>query len=168
VKELRAARQRIAKSYSAEDALMLGNYDISAPTLGRALNRDEKLSGGQELVARFQQANPSVMREAVGLPPAGVSGGDVAMGLMLAAQGDGRKALASGLPLLRGPVRSLILSDAYQKAFAKVPKTPVDATPDKLAAAVRLLSQAAGGSEEATQFFAPAASMAPSPILSRP
>lgn len=126
VNALRAARTKIAKSYEVEKALNLGNGDISAPVLGRALDRGAPLSGELETIAKFQQAFPSYMREGAKIPTPGVSKSEAVVSAMLAAgggMGAGPAGVALGaLPMLSGPVRSMVLSPTYQKLMAKIPE----------------------------------------------
>ena len=123
LKDLRAARQAIAKSYDVERALNVGDGNVSALVLGRLLDKGKPLSGELLTTARFAQAFPQVAREGAMIPSAGVSGTDPAMAAILASSGYGLAGpaglLAGGLPLVRGPARKLALSDFYQEHMAQ-------------------------------------------------
>jgi hypothetical protein len=116
VDQLRQARQQIAKTYTAENALNLGSTNIDARALGRALDKGAPLSGNLKDIALFAEANPAFVREASGVTTPGVS--------MLDAYGSAAgmatgHPITGGLPLLRGPARALLLSKPYQNLFAK-------------------------------------------------
>lgn len=118
VNELRQARRDIAKTHDVERALNLGTGDVSAPTIGRALDAGRPLSGGLNTIGRFQQAFPSYMREGERVPTPGVSKSEALMGSLLglggySALGPGGVALAA-LPLASGPTRSALLSRPVQ------------------------------------------------------
>jgi hypothetical protein len=128
---LKEARTNIAKSYDIEKALNLGDANISASVIGRALDRGAPLSGGLETIARFQQGpGRKFTSEGSSVPAPGVSALDLyGMGLL-----GGAGALAAGhpigaaaglLPLARGPVRNLLLSDAYQNRLFSPRTVPV-------------------------------------------
>lgn len=123
VDELRAARTQIAKSYDVERALNVGDAGVSAPALGRALDKGKPLSGGLETAGRFAEAFPSVAREGAKTPPAGVSKVAAALSSILGIGGYGALGPAglalAALPLASGPTRSLILSKPYQNLMAK-------------------------------------------------
>ena len=65
---LREARQQIAKIHDVERAVNVGTGDVEAAVLGRMRDRGAPLSGGLKTIADFQQAFPSVMREAPKVP----------------------------------------------------------------------------------------------------
>lgn len=120
VPELRDARTQIAKSYDIERALNLGSANVSAPTLGRAYDRGAPLTGNLEATAKFQQGpGRKFAGEGDITQTPGVSGTDM---YGIAGMGSiGGHALgpvgmiAGGIPLLRGPARSLLLSKIMQK-----------------------------------------------------
>lgn len=122
VDALKDARRQIAKTYDVERALNLGTGDVSAPSLGRALDRGAPLSGELETVGRFQQAFPAFSREGEKVPAAGVSKSEAITSAILATMGygaGGPVGLAAGaLPLLSGPARSMVLSKPYQAVMA--------------------------------------------------
>lgn len=121
VKALAESRRTIAKTYEAEKALNLGDGSVSAPIIGRSLDQSGVAgkSGNLTVVGKFQQAFPQFMGEGSRTPAAGVSGTDAAMSAGLGLGGYGAAGpvgmLAAGLPLVRGPARTLALSDWYQR-----------------------------------------------------
>lgn len=152
VDDLIAARQRIARSYDVEKAINLGNADVSAPVIGRLLDRGRPLTGELETIGRFQQAYPFAAREAASVPTPGVSKVEAGMAALLAATGAGATgsgygALAGALPLLSGPARSAVLSHPYQRMFAQFPTPQFPSSiATQEAIAQRLLAQSAGAS----------------------
>ena len=126
IAQLREARTAIAKSYDIERALNVGDGNVSATVIGRLLDQGKPLSGELKVIGRFAQAFPSVTREAAMVPTPGVSALDplasAAFGMGgYAAAGGPAGLLAAGLPLLRGPARSLTLSDLMQKRLIREP-----------------------------------------------
>lgn len=130
VKELRDGRKLIAKTYDVEKAMNLGSADISAPVIGSQLDKAgvAAKTGELQTIGKFQQAFPRFMGEGARSPQAGVSGTDSAMSAGLGLGGYGALGpagvAAAGLPLLRGPARSLALSDWYQKRLGLPPVPP--------------------------------------------
>lgn len=128
VDDLRAARTKIAKSWDIERAMNVGDGSVSAPALGRAVDRGAPLSGGLETAGKFQQAFPSNMREGASVPTPGVSKTEAILAAMMGAGG----AAAFGpvgmglaaLPLASGPARSLALSKPYQKFMGEPNYSP--------------------------------------------
>jgi len=123
VGDLREARKQIAKSYDIERALNLGDASVSAPTLGRALDRGAPLTGGLRTTAAFAEGpGRQVVRDGSGVPTPGVSAlnpyGSLALGAAGGAAVGPAGLLAAGVPLLRGPARSLALSPMYQRLMA--------------------------------------------------
>jgi hypothetical protein len=120
--QLKQARQDIAKSYDIERSINVGNADISAPTIGRMLDKDKPLSGNLKTIGEFANAFPSAVREGAKLPTSGVSKLEAITGLLLGAAGVAAAGpigmVAGALPLLSGPARALALSPAYQKLMA--------------------------------------------------
>lgn len=144
VSRLRSARTRIAKTYDVENALNLGDSQVAARILARALNKGRPLSGELENIAKFTEAFPSVMREGATIPTPGVSKVEAGLAALLAAGGMGATqspigAAFGALPLLSGPARALVLSKPYQRMLTAEPF----ALP-KTAAGTRLVAQAAG------------------------
>lgn len=116
VNQLRQARQQIAKTYTVEDALNVGATNVSARDLGRNLDKGVPLSGNLKDIALFAEANPNYVGESSTVSTPGVSLLDA---YASAAGMASKNPMLGGLPLLRGPARSLVLSAPYQKAFAK-------------------------------------------------
>jgi hypothetical protein len=140
VDQLRAARQLYARTYDVERALNLGSGNVSAPILGRMVDQGRPLSGELRVIGKFAQAFPRVAREVEGVPPAGVSGTDAASSAVLgiggaAAAGNPLGAVAGGLPLLRGPARTRVLSEGYQSKLLEpsAPPTPSSVTAGRAA-----------------------------------
>jgi len=124
VQALRAARQKIAKSFDVERALNLGSGDISAPIIGRALDKGSPLTGELATIGKFAEAFPQFATEGAKIPAAGVSKSEALAAALLgttgaAASGNPFGALAGVLPFLSGPARSLVLSKGYQGLMAK-------------------------------------------------
>jgi hypothetical protein len=119
VDAMRAARTQIAKSHDIERALNVGNAEVSAPDIGRALDRGAPMTGNLELIGRTQQNARKFMGEGSGTPTPGVSHTDVygatGLGALGAAAGGPAGMMAGGIPLLRGPMRSALLSAPYQR-----------------------------------------------------
>lgn len=120
--ELKASRKRIAKAYEIEKALNLGDSNVSAPILGRSIDKGTKLTDGLDVAAKFQQAFPSAAREGAAVPPAGVNKLKIYSALALGgggyAMGGMKGAAAAALPFMEGPTRKAILSNFYQNRFA--------------------------------------------------
>ncbi len=129
VDQLREARTTIAKSYDIERALNLGDANVSAPMIGRQLDKAgvKAKSGELATIGKMSEAFPQVMREGARVPTAGVSGTDAAASALLGTMGYGAAGPvgigAAALPLLRGPARAMVLSDTYQQRMAR-PGTP--------------------------------------------
>lgn len=150
-KRLRAARTRIAKSYSAEEALNLGDANFDASVFGKQLDRGAPLSGNLKLIAEFQQAFPASVREGAKIPTPGVSKLNLPFGLAAAG---GTYGATQNVPLALASVlapaaassgsRALLLSKPYQELFSRLPENAAKMTPDQLALAIRQLSQSAG------------------------
>ena len=143
--QLREARTRIAKSWDVERAVNVGDFNVSAPALGRALDRGAPLTGGLETVARFQQAFPKSMREGATIPTPGVS--KIQQGLMLlagiggvGATGSPYGALAGLAPLASDAARAVVVSDPYQRFATRIPLA-VEGRPDTRALLARTLIQ---------------------------
>ena len=122
VDELRNARTQIAKSHDIERALNVGNSDVSAPIIGRALDKGKPFTGGLDTVGRFAEAFPQHVREGARVPTPGVSKMEVFSMAGLAALGGGALGPAGvamgAIPLLSTPTRAMILSKPYQKIMA--------------------------------------------------
>jgi hypothetical protein len=118
------ARVRIAKSYTAENAINEGTGHVDATKLARAWNAGKPMTGPMADVARSASVAPQSMREITRSPP-GTSVLDWAVAVPSIAAGifSGHPSLAAGalLPLGRPVARSAILSQPYQKRFAQTP-----------------------------------------------
>lgn len=128
VTAMREARTQIAKSYDLERALNVGNGNVDARVIGRLLDQGKPLTGELKTIGRFAQAFPQVTREGSMVPAAGVSGTDAAASALLGTVGYGAAGgpaglVAAGLPLLRGPARTLALSDMMQRRLLREPPT---------------------------------------------
>lgn len=121
VKALADSRRTIAKTYEVERSLNVGDGSASAPIIGRSIDQSGVAgkSGNLAVIGKFQQAFPQFMGEGARTPAAGVSGTDAAMSAGLGLGGYGAAGpvgiLAAGMPLVRGPARTLALSDWYQR-----------------------------------------------------
>jgi hypothetical protein len=120
VESLRQARTNIAKSYDIEQAMNVGNADISAPIIGRIYDKNsDKITGNLKTIGAFAEGpGAKFVQEGAKVQQPGVSYMDMfsSLGLGLggtAALGPFGGALGA-LPLMRGPVRSLVLSKPYQ------------------------------------------------------
>lgn len=116
IPQLRQARVDLAKNFTVERALNLGNGNVDAAVLGRMYDHGAKMTGGLETIAKFQQAFPASARESSRVPTPGVSKlealSSVALGIGSHASGLGW--FPMGLPMLSGPARSLALSPVGQ------------------------------------------------------
>jgi hypothetical protein len=119
IKELRAARQAIAKTHDVERALNVATGDVSAPVLGRAIDKGKPMTGGLATAGKFQQGFPSAAREGERVQTPGVSKSEAILGTLLGVGGYGMAGPAgvalAALPLASGPTRSLLLSPLYQR-----------------------------------------------------
>lgn len=122
VDALRAARQRMAKTFDVERALNVGSGDASAHMFGRAVDRGAPVTGGLRTAGEFAEAFPQVTRNVSGMQAPGASNVSALAGAVLGTGGVAAAGpagvVAGGLPLLRGPARSLVLSGPYQRMFA--------------------------------------------------
>lgn len=163
--ELKAARVKIAKAYEVEKALNLGDANVSAPILGRSIDKGTPLTGELKTIAKFQQAAPSVMREGASVPASGVSKMRMFSAMGLGGAGYGmlgpKGMMAAAIPLMEGPVRSGILSRAGQAVLAK----PAYGVPqaDFLARWGRNSTAAAGQTNPFLQFLSEAYPAQPQP-----
>lgn len=110
--ELRDARVKLAKNYDVEQALNLGSGEIDMAVWGRMLDRrgEKSLSGGILTAAKFAQAFRRYAQQNSLLPTPGHGEGAAAVALGLTGHGW----LPAGLPLLKGPARSIALSESMQ------------------------------------------------------
>lgn len=117
VKELSNARKQIAKLYTVDDALNKGTGSIDATSLGKKFAKNKPLDGELKEIGRFANAF-----QTKGIVPKGgmLSGADISAleplssaiysSVGSAATGNATGMLLGGVPLLRGPARSLALS----------------------------------------------------------
>lgn len=151
VDALRNARKTIAKTYDLGRAVNEGTGDVSAPVLGRLLDKGRPLTGEMETIAKFNKAFPQYTREGAKLPTAGVSKSEALAAALLAtagAAGGGPTGIAAGaLPLLSGPARSLALSKVMQATPSYTPgvaeKALSNLTPERAAILARTLALSA-------------------------
>lgn len=121
-KDFSAARQLIAKTYTAEKALNDATGNVSTRKLSAELTKGKPLSGGMKQAAQFGQAFPMAAQDIRSSMP-GISPLDVAQaGIQTAASGHpGWLATVLGRPM----ARSMILSAPYQKLMT-TPNLPID------------------------------------------
>lgn len=116
---LREARTRIAKTHDVGRALNTSTGEVDAHALGKMVDRGRPLTGELETAARFADAFPQYAREGLRIPTPGVSKSEALSAALLAAAGGaagGPAGLAAGaLPLMAGPVRSMLLSRPAQR-----------------------------------------------------
>ncbi len=122
IKDLAAARLRIARSYDIEDALNFGDLNVVAHRIGTRLDRGKPLTGELGTIGRFAEAFPTVTKEGARIPAQGVQGVDAVTAAVLGAGGYGVGgpvgSLLGAVPLVRAPARSAVLSHRYQQSFA--------------------------------------------------
>ena len=123
VREYRAARQVIAKSYDVEAALLDPTGNVNAQRLGKLL-KDQKISGHLKDVAEFATTfkKATQMPETIGATP-GISPLDIATagiegGTALAAGKPGLAAGLMGTVVGRPVARGMGLSERYQRGPA--------------------------------------------------
>lgn len=119
VRELADARKMIAKTYTVERAMNKATGDINPRVLARMFEKGTPLSDGLDEIGRFASAFPRVAQPTSQSAGAGISALEpiAAAGYSVAGQlatGDPMGAIAGGVPLLRGPSRSLALSRMMQ------------------------------------------------------
>lgn len=155
--DYRAARKLMAQAHTIEDAIREGGGGIMMSSLARRFQAGAKLSDGLETVGAFSNMFPGVTREvdrqvAQSEAPKAVSKlGRVAQGAIMAGvtgaatHSPEAAALAgaagAAMPSVRGMLRSMILSEPYQRIMTKIPVT-VEANPDLGALIIRQGAQA--------------------------
>lgn len=132
IDRLRAARTLIARTYDVERALNLGDGNVSARIIGQMFDKGRPLTGELKVIGKFAQAFPQVARDGAVIPASAVSGTDAAASALLGTVGYGAAGgpaglVAAGLPLLRSPARSLVLSKGYQSRLLNEPPALNDA-----------------------------------------
>jgi hypothetical protein len=139
VQKLRDARQMIAKTYDVERALNVATGDVSAPIIGRMVDKGKPLTGELATIGKFAEAFPSYAREGAKIPTPGVSKSEALAASMLSLGGMGVAgpwgAAAGLMPLASGPARSMALSGFGQRTMG-TPNYNVPMT-------TRLMSEAA-------------------------
>lgn len=128
VPQLREARTFIAKTYDVERALNVGNGNVDARLIGRAVDRGRPLTGNLETIGRFAEAAPQFTREASKVPNPGTSAINAGASALLGYEGFqhlGPYGLGlAAIPFARGGLRHGLLSDAYQSRFNRPDYTP--------------------------------------------
>lgn len=121
--DLRQARANIAKTYDIERALNLGDGNIDARVLGRALDKGKPLSGGLATAAKFSEAFPQISRPTAGNPTPGVNSmepiGAAGLGMGGYATMGAPGLAAAAIPYIRPAARGALLSDFYQNRFTQ-------------------------------------------------
>lgn len=129
----RDARKLIAKTYDVERAL-LEDGNVSAPILGRMLENGKPLTGELKVIGKFAKTFPYAARDQRMIPPPEssatnmmVAGAGLTTAAAAAASGNlsgmvAGAAMAGG-PFLRAPMRSALLSNAYQNRLLREPAT---------------------------------------------
>ncbi len=126
VQQLKDARALHAKAYDIERALNPADDHVSAAVLGKMYAKKKPLTGELLVIGKFARAFPDAVREAAKIQSPGVSGIEAMAAGGLGALGYGAAGgpaglMAAGIPLLRGPARSLLLSKGYQNRLLKEP-----------------------------------------------
>ena len=124
VEQLKEARTLYAKTYDIERALNPADGHVSASLIGRLHAKGKPLSGELAVIGKFARAFPDAVRDSSRIQSPGVSGIEAMAGAGLGALGYGAAGgpvglLAAGVPLLRGPARSMLLSKGYQNRLLK-------------------------------------------------
>lgn len=128
-KNLKDARTTIAMTHEIEDALGVGNSDVSAMALGKSGKAGTPFTGELKTISDFQNTFPAMARNGNVIPPSGVSklkgllstGASVASGVGGAAIGHPWEGVAAGAAIgglgmfSDDAARSLILSKPYQR-----------------------------------------------------
>jgi hypothetical protein len=118
-KALREARTKIAQNFMVEKSLN-GAGDVSAKEFVKAAKKGIPLSGEQKQIADFAQRFPKFSGDLASTPAPDVSATNAMSMPLLGAATSGASGnpagwLAAGLPLLRDPMRSILLSNRYQQ-----------------------------------------------------
>lgn len=162
--KLRKARETIAKSYDAEDALNLGTGDFDARVFGRKLDQGKPLTGNLEAIAKFQQAFKSsfgdiTTKSAPGVSKLGLLGRLVTGGTVYGGTQSVPLALAGAVaPEIAGEAsRRYLLSGGRQAAALERLRPKITRTPPLASVAARMTGQEAGETEaEPTPITRPA------------
>lgn len=123
VDRLNYAKKMYARISDVQTATNVGSGNINAEAIGRMLQDGKPFEGELRDMGQFARAFGRSSKPKEVVPPPGVSGGDMAMGpVIAAAAGDVKSgALALGIPLLRGGQRRHLLSEKYQEMLLKQP-----------------------------------------------
>jgi hypothetical protein len=123
VTRLNNARKLYARVSDVQAATTVGSGNIDALAVGRMMQDGKPFEGELRDMAHFANTFPRSSRPKESIPPPGVSGGDMAMGPVIAAgTGDVKSGLlAFGIPGLRQKMRRDVLSEAYQRGLLKEP-----------------------------------------------
>ena len=119
VAKYQAARQQIAKTYTAEKALTPGG-NFNANVYARELAKGKPLTGEAKSVAEFASQFPRVAKLPERIPPDTFGFGDLALAAGKVATGNaGPLDLAKGALTLgvRPAARAMLTSKAYQSAM---------------------------------------------------
>lgn len=148
---LKAARERIAKTYNAEEALNLGTGDFDPKVFGRQLNRGVPLGGKLEDVAKFQQAFQKGMADpatvgAPGVGNVGFTGRMLLGGLTLKETKNPLLAAVTAFaPEVAGDMaRKRLLSSGFQREAISALDPALKATAPASSIATRQAGQAIG------------------------
>lgn len=120
---MRQARETIAKAHTVEKALNPATGGISPKPFADRVRKGLPITGEQRTIGEFSAAFPQFVRESEMVPTPGVSALEAAAapimaGIGSAASGSPAGLIAGGIPLLRTPVRNMLLSQPYQKLVA--------------------------------------------------
>jgi hypothetical protein len=156
--KLRKARETIAKSYDAEDALNLGTGDFDARVFGRKLDQGKPLTGNFEIIGKFQQAFKSsfgdiTTKSAPGVSKLGLLGRVVTSGTVYGGTQSVPLAVAAAVaPEVAGEAsRRYLLSSGRQAASLERLRPKITRTAPIASVGARMVGQEAGeaGAESA-------------------
>jgi len=149
--KLRKARETIAKSYDAEDALNLGTGDFDARVFGRKINQGKPLSGNLKTIGEFEQAFKSsfgdvATKSAPGVNKLGFLGRGLLGGSVLGAtQSFPAAAVAAFAPEIAGEAsRKYLLSAGRQERALEKLRPDIKTTLPLSSVAARAAGQEAG------------------------
>jgi hypothetical protein len=118
LERLRHSRQKIAESYSVEEALNPGNGFVDNAILGRQLLNGEPLSGNLEKLGRFAVAFRREAVESSRVPAPGVGNLGAQMSTAMMSQGNPAGVVGGIINATAGRVvRPFLLSDMMQNQF---------------------------------------------------
>ena len=157
IKELKKARETIAKSYDIEAALNNGNDWVDAGAIASSYN-GRNMTGNLQLVAEAASAFPQYLVEPSRIGAPGVSRLGVYSGAQALATGSPAGAAAFTLPLFGKPARRYILGKEVQDRVAGVNQTAKQA--EKVAAAMARIGLMSAG-RQSNPFLPVGDTMAP-------